>query len=173
LAEPAEEMEQKLSAGLGKGQISEFVQNDEVHLGQMLGEPPLRPVAGLDFEAVDKVDHVVEAPTGAGSDAAPGDCDGQMGLAGAGQDSVTMPGVRRSRSGSTIRFILDAARWCRSRSGGGSQARITWSWFSQTARSLWSRPGWRRQWLALPLSPRALGYRSVGSSSCAHDSIRF
>jgi hypothetical protein len=84
LAEPAEEMEQKLSAGLGKGQISEFVQNDEVHLGQMLGEPPLRPVAGLDFEAVDKVDHVVEAPTGAGSDAAPGDCDGQMGLAGAG-----------------------------------------------------------------------------------------
>jgi hypothetical protein len=52
------------------------------------------------------------------------------------QDSVTMPGVRRSRSGSTIRFILDAGRWCRSRSGGGSQARITWSWFSQTGRSL-------------------------------------
>src|SRR6185437_4513059 len=94
--------------------------------------------------------------------------DGKMRLTGARQDSVTMPGVRRSRSGSTIRFILDAARWCRSRSGGGSQARITWSWFSQTARSLWSRPGWRRQWLALPLSPRALGYRSVGSSSCAH-----
>jgi hypothetical protein len=96
-----------------------------------------------------------------------------MRLAHAGQDSVTMPGVRRSRSGSTIRFILDAARWCRSRSGGGSQARITWSWFSQTARSLWSRRGWRRQWLALPLSPRALGYQSVGSSSCAHGSIRF
>jgi len=56
-------IERKLSAGLGKGQISEFVQNDEVHLGQMLGEPPLRPVAGLDFEAVDKVDQVVEAPT--------------------------------------------------------------------------------------------------------------
>ena len=55
LAEPAEEMEQKLSAGLGKGQISEFVQNDEVHLGQMLGEPPLRPVAGLDFEAVTRL----------------------------------------------------------------------------------------------------------------------
>jgi hypothetical protein len=99
--------------------------------------------------------------------------DRKVRLADARQDSVTMPGVRRSRSGSTIRFILDAARWCRSRSGGGSQARITWSWFSQTARSLWSRPGWRRQWLALPLSPRALGYRSVGSSSCAHDSIRF
>jgi hypothetical protein len=50
----------------------------------MLGEPPLSSVAGLDLEAVDEVDHVVEAPTGAGSDAASGDCDGQMGLAGAG-----------------------------------------------------------------------------------------
>jgi hypothetical protein len=54
----------------------------------------------------------------------------------ASQDSVTMPGVWRSRSGSTIRFILVAAKWCWSRSGGSSQARVTWSWFSQTARSL-------------------------------------
>ena len=89
------------------------------------------------------------------------------------QDSVTMPGVRRSRSGSTIRFILDAARWCWSRSGGSLQARNTWSWFSQTARSLWSRPGWQRQRLALPLSLRALGYRLVGSSNYVRDSILF
>jgi hypothetical protein len=68
---------------------------------------------------------------------------GKPTFAGAGQDSVTMPGVRPSRPGSTIRFILDAARWGRSRSGGGSQARITWSWFSQTARTRWSRRGWR------------------------------
>jgi hypothetical protein len=84
LVETADEMEQKLAAGLSKGQISEFVQNDEVHPGQMLGEPPLPSVAGLDLEPVDEVDHVVEAPTSTGSDAAPGDCDGQMGLAGAG-----------------------------------------------------------------------------------------
>jgi hypothetical protein len=32
-------MEEKLAAGLGKGQISEFVQDDEVHSGQMLSEP--------------------------------------------------------------------------------------------------------------------------------------
>lgn len=50
----------------------------------MLGEPSLPSIAGLDLEAVDEVDHVVEAATGTGSDAAPGDCDGQMGLAGAG-----------------------------------------------------------------------------------------
>lgn len=31
--EPADEMEGKLAAGLGEGQISEFVQDDEVHPG--------------------------------------------------------------------------------------------------------------------------------------------
>ena len=54
----------------------------------MLGEPPLPSVAGLDLEAVDEVDHIVEAPAGTGSDAAPGDCDGQMGLAGAGAADI-------------------------------------------------------------------------------------
>jgi hypothetical protein len=34
----------------------------------MLGEPSLPSVAGLDLEAVDEVDHVVEASTGAGSE---------------------------------------------------------------------------------------------------------
>jgi hypothetical protein len=33
LVEPADEMEQELPAGLGKGQISELVENDEVHPG--------------------------------------------------------------------------------------------------------------------------------------------
>ena len=79
-------------------------------------------------------------------------------------DAVTQLG--RSVGGRYLTLRYRAAE-------GGSQARITWSWFSQTARSLWSRRGWRRQWLALPLSPRALGYQSVGSSSCAHGSIRF
>src|SRR6202011_4699429 len=38
----------------------------------------------LDLQAVDEVDDVVEAPAGTGSDAASGDCDGEMGLAGTG-----------------------------------------------------------------------------------------
>jgi hypothetical protein len=57
-------MEQKLAAGLGKGPISEFVQDDEVHPGQMLGETPLSSVAGLDLQAINEVDHIVEAPAG-------------------------------------------------------------------------------------------------------------
>ena len=50
----------------------------------MFGEPALTSVAGLAFETVDEVDDVVKASAGTGADAAPGDGDGQMGLAGAG-----------------------------------------------------------------------------------------
>src|SRR5215510_1360797 len=50
----------------------------------MLGKPALPSVAGLRLEAVDEVDHVVEAAAGAGPDAASGDGNGQMGFAGAG-----------------------------------------------------------------------------------------
>jgi hypothetical protein len=61
-AEPADEMEQKLSAGLGKWQVAEFVEDDEVHPGQMLGDTTLPCVAGLDLETIDEVDDVVEPP---------------------------------------------------------------------------------------------------------------
>src|SRR5882672_1919740 len=50
----------------------------------MLGDTTLASVAGLDLQAVDEVDHVVEAAAGTGSDAASGDGYGQMGLAGTG-----------------------------------------------------------------------------------------
>src|ERR1700726_1762694 len=50
----------------------------------MLGDTALPSVTGLDLQAVDEVDDVVEAPAGTGTNAASGDCDGEMGLAGAG-----------------------------------------------------------------------------------------
>ena len=50
----------------------------------MLGKTALPSAAGHCLEPVDEVDAIVEAATGTGSDAAPGDCDGQIGLAGAG-----------------------------------------------------------------------------------------
>ena len=46
--------------------------------------PTLPSVAGLGLEPVDEIDHVVEPAAGAGSDAASGDGDGKMRLAGAG-----------------------------------------------------------------------------------------
>src|SRR5207344_1665338 len=84
LVEPADEVEQELATGLSERQVAEFVEDDEVHPGQMLGDTTLPSVAGLDLQAIDEVDHVVEATAGTGSDAASGDGNGQMGLAGAG-----------------------------------------------------------------------------------------
>jgi hypothetical protein len=88
-------VEQELATGLGEGQIAEFVEEDEVHPGQMIGEPTLSCVAGLGLDPVDEIDHVVEPAAGAGADAASGDGNGQMGLAGAGptdQHRVAMVG---------------------------------------------------------------------------------
>src|SRR5204862_1899835 len=84
LVKPADEVEQQLAAGLSERQVAELVEDDEVHPGQMLGDTTLASVAGLDLQAVDEVDDVVEAPAGTGTNAASGDGDGQMGLAGAG-----------------------------------------------------------------------------------------
>jgi len=50
LVEPADEVEQELAAGLCEGKIAEFVENDEVHAGQMLGEPTLSTVTGFGLE---------------------------------------------------------------------------------------------------------------------------
>ena len=84
LVEPADEVEQELTAGLGKGQIAEFVENDEVHAGEVIGNPALPAIAGLSLEPIDEIDHVIEAATRAGPDAAAGNCDRQVGLAGGG-----------------------------------------------------------------------------------------
>src|ERR1700759_4204796 len=84
LVEPADEVEQELAARLGEGKIAQLVENDEVHAGQMLGEPALSSVAGLGLEPVDEIDDVVEAAAGSIADTASRDGDGQMGLAGAG-----------------------------------------------------------------------------------------
>ena len=72
-----------MPAGLSEGQIAEFVENDEVHSGEVVGEPALPSIAGLGLEPVDEIDHVVEPAADAGPDAASGDGDGKMGLAGA------------------------------------------------------------------------------------------
>ena len=84
LVEPADEVEQELTAGLSERQVAKFVEDDEVHTRQMVGEPTLSAIAGLDLEPVDEVNHVIEATTGAGTDAASGNGDGKMCLAGAG-----------------------------------------------------------------------------------------
>ena len=56
LVEPADEMEQKLATGLSERQVAEFVEDDEVHPGQMLGDTTLPSVTGLDLQAVESAE---------------------------------------------------------------------------------------------------------------------
>ena len=107
LVEPADEVEQELAAGLGEGQIAEFIEDDEVHTGQMIGKTALASIADLGLEPVDEIHHIVEPAAGAAADAASNNGDGKMGLAGAGRASVMMPGVWVLRCRSSTRFILD------------------------------------------------------------------
>ena len=60
LVEAADEVEQELTAGLCEGQIAEFIEEDEVHAGQVIGEPALPSITGLGLEPIDEIDHVVE-----------------------------------------------------------------------------------------------------------------
>ncbi len=82
LVEPADHGEQQLSAGLGKGQVAEFVEHDEVHAEQVVGHATLPSGPRLGFEPVYEVDDVEEATACAVADAGPGDREGKMGLAG-------------------------------------------------------------------------------------------
>ena len=88
-------MEQQLPAGLGEGEIAEFVEDDEVEAREIIGEPSLAASARLSLELIDEIDGGEEAPARSGSDAASRDGDGQMRLAGAGspdQDDIALLG---------------------------------------------------------------------------------
>ena len=103
-------MEQELSSGLSEGQVAKLVENDEVHSGELIGDPTLPSVAGLDLEPIDEIDHVVEPATGAGADAASGDGNGQMGLAGAGaadQHGVALLGDEATTGEVTDERLID------------------------------------------------------------------
>ncbi len=76
-------MEEQLPAGLGEGQVSEFVEDDEVAPGELVGGAALASGAEFGLEEIDQVDDVVEAAARALADAGPRDGDGEMGLAGA------------------------------------------------------------------------------------------
>jgi hypothetical protein len=52
LVQPADQMEEQLSAGLSEGQIAELVEHDKIETGQVIGEPPLATGAGFALQAV-------------------------------------------------------------------------------------------------------------------------
>ena len=61
LVEAADHVEQQLSSGLGEGQITELVEDDEVEARQIIGEPALAASSTFSLEPVDKIDRGEEA----------------------------------------------------------------------------------------------------------------
>ena len=110
LVEAADHVEQQLSSGLGEGQITELVEDDEVEARQIIGEPALAASSTFSLEPVDKIDRGEEATARSGADTTSCDRDRQMRLARARRDSAIMPGIRILRIGSSIPFIRAVAR---------------------------------------------------------------
>jgi hypothetical protein len=77
-------MKEQLAAGLGEGQVAEFVEHDKVEPGQVIGEATLSAGAGFPLQPVYEINDGVEAAARTAADAGPRDGYGQMRLAGAG-----------------------------------------------------------------------------------------
>src|ERR1700712_5718117 len=90
-------MEQELPAGLGKRQIAEFIEHDEIHPAKMLGNPPLAAGAPLGLKSVDQFDDVEEPAAFAVTDQGSCHCNGQVRLPRAGsadQHDVALVGKK-------------------------------------------------------------------------------
>ena len=84
LVEPADQVKEELAAGLGEGEIAEFVEHDEVDAGEVVGDASLLAGTVLGLQPVDQIDDVEEAAACSAADEGTGDGDGQMQLARAG-----------------------------------------------------------------------------------------
>ena len=80
LVEPADEVEEKLAARLGKWEIAQFVHDDEVEPGDEVGQPSLFAATCLRLEPIDEVDDVEEAAACAIADQSTSKGDGQVRL---------------------------------------------------------------------------------------------
>ena len=93
-------MEQQLPAGLGEGQIAQFVEHGAVEAAEIVGQTSLTAAASFAFQPVDQIDDGVEAARGSAADAGAGDGDGEMALAGSGaadEDGVALLGKEGAR----------------------------------------------------------------------------
>ena len=61
--------ETAIAPGLGEGQVTELVEDDEVAVGELLGGASLSIGADFGLEVVDQLDNVIAAAAGAISDA--------------------------------------------------------------------------------------------------------
>jgi len=99
-------MEQQLAACLREGQIAKFVENDEVHAGEIIGDASLTPGARFRLQSVDEIDGVEEPPAQTGADATARNSDGQMRFAGSRRGRDMAPDFWRVKRLFTMPSIL-------------------------------------------------------------------
>ena len=80
----ADQMEQKLAAGLGEGQIAQLVQDQEVEARDQISGSALPFCTGFGIQLVHRIDAIEEPPATATADAGAGNTDGEVGFAGSG-----------------------------------------------------------------------------------------
>jgi hypothetical protein len=108
----------------------------------MIGESTLASIAGLGLEPVDEIDHIVEPAAGFATDAASGDGNRKVGLAGAGptdQDGVALLGdeCAASKFVDEVSLIDVSLNWKSSRSlASGSLAMVSWYLIERACFSL-------------------------------------
>ena len=110
LPEPADQVEEELSAGLGERQIAKLVENEEVEPGEPIDDPALPPGARFGLQSIDQVDRGMEAATGAGADAGAGNGYGKMAFSGAGtadQHGIALVLKERASSKITHAALID------------------------------------------------------------------
>jgi len=77
-------VKQQRTAGLAEGQITQFVEDDQIHAQQSLGDPPGFAVVLFALQQIDQIDRGVEAHALAvPGDAGHGQRSGQVGFTGA------------------------------------------------------------------------------------------
>jgi hypothetical protein len=130
----SDQMKEELAAGLGERQVSEFVEDNKVHAGEIFGEAALAASAGFTLQPVDQAGDGVEAATGGAADAGPGDGYGEMRLAGAGRSRDMLPDTRGRTRRFTTPFIRSVAAGSRLSGVIRSGASQCWSLNSPTGR---------------------------------------
>ncbi len=107
-------MEQQLAAGLRKGQVAKFVEDDEVLAAEIIGQTALPSGSAFGLELVDQIDDIEEPPTGTIADAGACDRDGESSLACPGRTRGILPNITTPMGGSFIGITLATVRTWRS-----------------------------------------------------------
>src|ERR1700689_3203203 len=84
LIEPADQVEQQLSASLCERQIAELVEDDEILAAQIVGQASRPSGSALGLKSVDQINDIEESASGTTTNAGASNCDGEMTLPGTG-----------------------------------------------------------------------------------------